>query len=278
MRLTEAQQNALITELRHGAREAILPYFRKLSPDQIDQKSNPDDLVTIADRSAEALISQAGRRILPGAEIIGEEAVAANPALLDHVGTCDQCLIIDPLDGTWNFAHGLPMFGVILAVVEDGETVFGLLYDPIYDDWIKTTKGGGTWFCRPRRPPVRLHVGHDPGSLEASFGFVALYLYPEEQRPALAATLARFRRTGWLRCSCHEYRTLAQGHADFALNGMLNAWDHAAGVLAVQEAGGVARLLDGRDYSPGLRQGRLMLAKTPRLWDALAETFSDLAG
>jgi len=277
MRLTEAQQNALIDVLRHSAREAILPYFRKLDTGQIAAKTGPDDLVTVADHATEALIAEAARRILPGAPVVGEEAVAADPSLLDHVGDAEQCLIVDPVDGTWNFAHGLTVFGVILAVVERGETVFGLLYDPIVDDWILTRKGGGTWFCRPRRPPVRLEVGHDPGSLSESFGFVEMYLYPQAERPVLAETLTRFRRTGSLRCSCHEYRTLAHGFADFSLNGRLNVWDHAAGVLAVQEAGGVARLLDGREYSPAMREGRLLLAKTERLWSALAETFSGLA-
>lgn len=277
MRLTEQQRTALIDVLRHSARQAILPHFRALDRADIDSKSAPDDLVTVADRTTEALIAQAARRILPAAAIVGEEAVAADRSLLDQVEGSGQCLIIDPVDGTWNFAHGLATFGVILAVVEEGETVFGLLYDPICDDWIMTLKGGGTWFCRPRRPPVRLSVGHDPGSLGEAVGFVALYLFPDAQKGPLAATLPTFRRTLSLRCACHEYRTMAQGYADFSLNGMLNAWDHAAGVLAVQEAGGVARLLDGRDYAPGLREGRLMLAKSERLWGALAETFSAVA-
>ena len=86
----------------------------------------------------------------------------------------------------------------------------------------------------------------------------------------LCETLTSFRRTMTLRCAVHEYRMVTQGRAEFALHGKLNVWDHAAGALAVTVAGGVARLLDGQDSRPEMREGHLLVAASEPLWDALA--------
>ena len=276
MALTEDQIDGLIQAVRKTAKTEILPHFRNLDVAAVDTKSAVDDLVTIADRASEVAIAAAARRILPGTAIVGEEAVAEDPSLLKQIGAADRCVIIDPIDGTWNFAKGVATFGVILAVVEDGQTVFGLLYDPICDDWIMATKDGGAWFCRPGVTPRRLQLTGQPERLEDAFGFIALYLYSQEWRPQIAAQLPGFLRTYSLRCSCHEYRVMAEGHAAFNLNGMMNPWDHAAGVLIMQEAGGTIQLIDGTPYSPTMTEGRLLAAATPKLWDLMAERFSFL--
>ena len=129
MSLTSEQVDALIQIVRDVAAKEVRPLFRNLDTSDIDSKSAPDDLVTVADRAAELAIAAAVAKLLPDAEIVGEEAVSADAAILDRVGQ-GQVVVIDPIDGTWNFAHGLSTYGVILAVVEDGETVFGMLYDP----------------------------------------------------------------------------------------------------------------------------------------------------
>jgi len=273
--LDEAQIDALIETVRGVAKAEILPLFRNLDAMEIDSKSAPDDLVTKADRAAELAISKAVHDILPEASIVGEEAVSADKTTLGRMKEPGQVVVIDPIDGTWNYANGIATFGVILAVVEDGETVFGLLYDPSYDDWIVARKGEGAFFCRPdgtRRP---LTLSPPPDALADTFGFVGLYLFNRERQAQLAATLPQFRRTMTLRCSCHEYRMLAQGSSQFCLNGMLNVWDHAAGVLIYQEAGGVARLLDGRAYNPAMKKGHLLTAASERLWEELAGIFGD---
>ena len=163
---------------------------------------------------------------------------------------------------------------MILAVVENGETTFGLLYDPMGDDWVSARKGQGAWSGGPARAPARLSTG-DPGTdLGGVLGYLPVQLFPKPEQPAVAATAPLFRRTLSLRCSCHEYRMQAQGHANFGLNAMLNVWDHAAGVLCLEEAGGTARMLDGSPYRPALRQGRLLTAATEPLWDRLAEVYA----
>ncbi|MEM0946351.1 MAG: inositol monophosphatase [Pseudomonadota bacterium] len=276
MSLDAKETDALIQAVRDTAKAEIVPRFRGLAGTDVDAKGAPDDLVTVADRASEIAITAAVAGILPSARIVGEEAVAEDISLLDGVGKPGQTVVIDPIDGTWNYANGLATYGVILSVVEDGETVFGLLYDPSGDDWIVAYRGGGAWFVRPDRDAIPLSVSRPGTDLGTSFGFVGLYLYNKPGQAKIAETLPRFRRTVSLRCSCHEYRLLAQGRSDFMLNGMLNVWDHAAGVLALEEAGGVARLLDGRPYAPAMREGLLLNAASEPLWDRLAETWAGL--
>ncbi|MEM8825160.1 MAG: inositol monophosphatase, partial [Pseudomonadota bacterium] len=250
--------------------------FRDLSDGDVDAKSTFDDLVTVADTAAEAALTDRIHDILPGDTVIGEEAVSGDKTLLERVGD-GRVTVIDPIDGTWNFAHGIANYGVIVAVVEDGKTVWGLLYDPSFDDWIEAHRGDGAWFVRngARR---RFTVDPSPVPLDRLRGNIGDYNFPQPVRPALAALAPRFRRSTSLGASVHEYRALALGSSDFVLNAGLNVWDHAAGVLVLEEAGGTARLLDGRAYAPVLREGRLLKTRTEAMWDDLAPHFAQALG
>ncbi|MEM9524471.1 MAG: inositol monophosphatase [Pseudomonadota bacterium] len=277
MSLDRAARDALVTAIRAAARVEILPLFRKLDAGQVSEKTSPEDLVTAADRDAETAIGASVRRILPDAAIIGEEAVSADGALLGQIATSPLVVVIDPIDGTWNFVNGIATYGVLLAVIARGQTILGILYDPTGDDWIMAERGGGAWFCRPDRPPRRLRVSAPSERLSDAFGFIGLYNYPRAARPLLAASLPDFRRACSLRCACHEYRLLTAGRADFGLNGTLNVWDHAAGALCFEEAGGHVALLNGASYAPTMTEGRLLTAASRPLWDQLAEKWADLA-
>jgi fructose-1,6-bisphosphatase/inositol monophosphatase family enzyme len=269
-------EDALIALVRRVAKAEILPRFRRLAPGTVQSKTAPDDLVTEADVSAEFAIREGARSILPDALFLGEEAIAADPALLDGLAHAPVAVILDPVDGTWNFAKGLSTFGVILAVAEKGETVFGLLYDPVMDDWIRASAGRGTRFERPGGESERLTVG-GAAAIPDAVGFVPLFLYPMEARQKLAGAIPGFRRIWSVRCSCHEYRLMAQGHADFCLSGTLNPWDHAAGALAVAEAGGAVGLLDGREYSPRMTSGGyLVTARSSEMLARIREVFGPL--
>ncbi len=272
MPLTDAQADALITAVREVAAAEILPRFRNLAAADIDAKLAFDDLVTVADRAAEDALTARIEAILPGDTVIGEEAVSADRSLLSRVGA-GRVSIIDPIDGTWNFAHGLANYGVILAVVEDGVTQWGLLYDPSFDDWVVANRGGGAYYHRAGTAR-RLTTSQADTPLDQLRGNVATYLFPIQEQPGLVTTIPLFRRASSFGASLHEYRMLALGGSDFVLNGGLNVWDHAAGVLILQEAGGTARLLDGRDYAPTMTEGRLLCARTADLWDDLAHTFN----
>ncbi len=274
--MTDAEEQALLATLRQVSQDEILPRFRALAGAEVDQKSGQDDLVTIADTRAEAAITEAALTILPGVTVVGEEAVSRGDISLDVIGTADRCLIIDPIDGTWNFANGVGCFGILLALVENGETVWGGIYDPLGNDWMVARKGQGAHFCRADGQSRPVHVA-EAQSAEAAFGLVAIYLYHGEERRHLNDVAMTFRRTGNLRCSAHEYRLLADGRADFMLTGLLHPWDHAAGALIYREAGGVARLLGGQDYRPTMTEGRMLCAPSEAAWHDLANRFARLA-
>ena len=102
-------------------------------------------------------------------------------------------------------------------------------------------------------------------------GFLPLNLLPHDRRGALAGAMSELGSFNSMKCSCHEYRMLALGHADYCLSGPVpNAWDHAAGALAVTEVGGVARMLDGRAYRAALTEGYLLTARSEAIWAEVA--------
>ncbi len=266
--LSPALVDALVEVVRHAARTEIMPLFRALPDGAVETKSGPDDLVTIADRRAEAAIAAAVADLMPGAAVVGEEAAAADPAILSRIGQPGTCVIIDPIDGTGNYTRGLATFGVILAVTVDGTTQFGLLYDPVLDDWVLATRGGGAWFCRPGAAPRRLALAGARPAHRAQ-GFLSVGLFARTAHAPLHALRPSEGRMDDLYCSCHEYRQVALGQSDFIVTGGLKPWDHAAGVLAVTEAGGTAMLSDGRPYVPSLHVGHLVTGAAATIVDTM---------
>ncbi len=276
MTFDAAAETGLIEAVREIARAEIMPRFRSLLPGEIEAKTRADDLVTIADKRAEERLTEAVARLMPGAACVGEEAVSENPAVRDRIETAGTCVIVDPVDGTWNFANGIPAFGVILAVAQEGETIWGMIYDPIGDDWVTARRGEGARFVRPGRGEVALTLSAGPDGIADMNGMVHTYLFHGDERRRLFGLLPDFGKTGNLRCSAHEYRTLAQGGTDFVLSPVLNPWDHAAGCLIAEEAGGIARLLNGEVYRPTIKDGRLLVARSASAWGVLSGTFADL--
>jgi len=273
--LSTAQKTALINLVRRTAKAEIMPRFRNLSHADISAKSSPYDLVTEADLAAEAMLARGIQRMFPHALVLGEEACSTDPELRGKIDEAELAFILDPLDGTWNFAHGLPLFGVILAATRFGKPVFGLLYDPVMDDWITADLDTPAQMARNMGAARPLSVSRG-GDIAALSGYVHLYLMPQEVQAQMAAKLPDFARTLMLRCSCHEYRTLAQGGMDFALSSVPNPWDHAAGLLICQQAGGVARMLDGRDYTAGITKGHILAAPDEDTWSRLRDHFAFL--
>jgi fructose-1,6-bisphosphatase/inositol monophosphatase family enzyme len=272
--LDPATESALIAIVRAAARDEILPRFRNLTKAQVSTKSGPGDLVTEADTAAERAMTTAIQALMPDALVVGEEAIAADPPLRDAIGGADLCVILDPVDGTWNFAHGLAMFGVILAVTRRGVPVFGVIYDPLLDDWLVTRPGSCEMAGRGDPRAVRVS---DETRIERMTGYVPVGLFKRPLRGAVLEQFPPFSRVTSLRCAAHEYRLLAQGAAEFALSGPVhNPWDHAAGALAVQAAGGVVRFIDGAPYEAGRRRGVILAANTQAVWDDIAARFAFL--
>lgn len=256
--------------LRHAAQAAILPRFRRLDSSAVRQKAEAIDLVTEADEEAEHFIRAEATGLWPEALFVGEEAVAADPSLLDRLDEADLAIIVDPVDGTANFAAGLPLFATMAAVVKGGETIAGIIYDPMGDDWVMAEKGGGAWLRRPDGGPERLSVSAAP-VLDQMVGTVSIAFLPAESRAEVLKNLAKVRVAANYRVAGHDYRLFASGHTHFVCFNKLMPWDHHGGVLISQEAGGYAARFDGSPYEPTHRTGGLLLAPDAETWRLLRQ-------
>jgi len=254
---TEASEIAGL--LRDAAQREILPRFRRLASGDIRTKSSPLDLVTEADEAAERVLTSALAARFPTAMILGEEAVAADPSLLVRMVDAPLCFVLDPVDGTANFAAGVPLFGVMLAAVHHGETIAGWIYDPMGDDTVIALRGEGAWVegeGRARhdcRVAAACPVGRMVGAVSWSF------LSPA-RKAHLLPRLAQLAGTLNFRCAAHEYRLAATGGLHALFYNKLMPWDHAAGVLIHAEAGGYSAQFDGSVYSPRKHAGGLICA------------------
>jgi fructose-1,6-bisphosphatase/inositol monophosphatase family enzyme len=273
--LTPARQEHIVNILRRAAQAEILPRYQNLSSADVVAKSRADDLVTAADIAAEKMITRALRHPFPDALILGEEAVAEDPGLLGKIADAPLAFIIDPVDGTWNFAHSLGMFGVILAVAQFGKPVFGVIYDPLADDWAiaDIDNRASMVTSRGTTRPLKVTMGKP---LEELSGHLPLYMFSGRKKQKMAATMASFRAVTSLRCSTHEYRLMAQGHSDFVLTESLWPWDHAAGALICAQAGAHVEMLDGGAYSAARHKGHLLMAPDKATWNKLQRVFSFL--
>lgn len=273
--VSKAQQSHILNIVRRAAKAEIMPRFRALSVADIATKTGPDDLVTAADTAAEAMITRALLLAFPHALVVGEEAASADPALLDKIADAPLAFIIDPVDGTWNFAHGLAVFGVILAVTQFGRPAFGLIYDPVLDDWVIADDQGSARLETPIgvARPLKVSMGKP---IEALSGHVPLHHFKGDKLHKVASVLPSFRRTEALRCSAHEYRLMAQGHSDFVLTQSLHPWDHAAGALICARAGAHVEMLDGGPYTAARHSGYLLTAPDRTTWNRLHKVFSFL--
>lgn len=275
--LTSAQRMQLFNLVRRAARTEIMPRFRKLASYQIGEKTGPQDLVTEADTAAEAMITRGLQTFFPSALIVGEEAASEKPEIMDKIPEAELCFTIDPVDGTWNYAKGLPMFGVMVSVLRFGRPVFGLLYDPVVNDILWADAEHPAQLQLPRRDRRFVYTAHDQHrDLSQLNGFVPLFLIPEGKRDSAAAVLPRFGRVWSLRCACHEFRTLAQGEIDFVLFPRLTPWDQPAGVIVTRQAGGHAAMLDGSDYNGAAGSGYLLAASDVETWEKVRDAFDFL--
>ncbi|MDB5473667.1 MAG: inositol monophosphatase [Devosia sp.] len=254
--------------LRDAARAEALPRFRRLDSTMVHTKTEAIDLVTEADIATEQVIKEHIAQWMPGALFVGEESVAADPALLGRLASADLAVVVDPIDGTANYAAGMPLFACMAAVVSGGETVAGIIYDPMGDDWIMAEKGAGAWLRRPNGEAVRLQVAQ-PLPLEQMVGTASVAYMPAETRPKILQNTSKVRLLSNFRCAGHEYRIFASGHTQFLSYNKLMPWDHLAGVLISQEAGGYAARMDGSAYQPHHVDGGLLLAADRQSWEVL---------
>lgn len=247
--------------LRECADTCILPYFGKLLDHEVETKSGPNDLVTIADKKSEAFLDHALTSLYPSSILIGEEGIAEGRTSTDILRNDPDAFVwvTDPVDGTWNFRHGKDTFCVMLACVQGGQTVAGWIYDAVGGRMLATEKGSGAFING-----VRLSVAAAKPLTQAE-GFIAYEYIPKKLRPFAKDLEQHVGKIHTLRCAGHEYMRLACGEADFAMYSKVRAWDHLPGTLAVNEAGGQVLKWDGSSYNPGDEFGGLIIASTPAL-------------
>jgi len=178
--------------------------------------------------------------------------------------------VVDPIDGTYNFASGLPLFGVMMSVISKGETVAGLIFDPMGNDWAIAEKGSGAWLCSADGAQTQMSVVPAP-ELSQMVGIANTGYFDIETRRKVLLNLADVRLFTSYRCAAHEYRLFCGGHMHFLMYNKLMPWDHLAGTLISQESGAYAARLDGSPYLPRHVDGGLLLAPDQETWELLRE-------
>lgn len=266
MTRTDALRLAAI--LREAAAAEIMPRWRRLAAGQVRLKSGPLDPVTDADEGAERVIAAALARAFPGCAIVGEEEASADPAVLKRLRGAELAFVIDPVDGTANFAAGLPLFGCMAAAVVRGEVAMAVIHDPLGDDSAIAVRGEGAFTLAADGRETALSVAA-PVELAEMSGCASWRYLAEPLRSRVNGALPLVANSSQYRCAAHEYRLAAGGHCHFLLYGRLYPWDHAPGWLLHREAGGYSRRFDGSEYDPADTGGGLICAPDEAGWRAL---------
>jgi len=265
---------AVIAIIREVAAAEIMPRFGNLGADDVGHKRSPADLVTTADLEAERRLSAALTRLSPGSAVIGEEAAEHDPTVFAALAGASPVWLIDPVDGTHNFAHDKPCFAVIVAYCLGGETVAGWIHDPIADATVWAAKGRGAWIeDAGGTRPIRAAAPRDLERMTGSLGW-RMARRIKAHREAGLTMPKRIVRYG---CVGREYMDLGSGALDFALYTRLKPWDHAAGALIHQEAGGFSQITDDLTHyrpAPGIQEMTLLLAPDEAAWHALDTAFT----
>ncbi|MHA1601365.1 MAG: inositol monophosphatase family protein [Alphaproteobacteria bacterium] len=256
--------DAVTRILEEAAVEEVLPRFQSLQSHEVREKEY-GELVTVADVKAEEHISRRLRDLRPDAFLVGEEAVAADPSILARITEEPMVWVIDPIDGTSNFASGNPVFAIMVGLVEQGRTVAAWIHDPVAGTTATAEIGSGAWQGTSRLIAAAAAPIKDMrGTLHAS-----TFAVPEMARQ-IQTRRSRVNAVKSLRCAGHEYLRLASGQIHFSLFTRLMPWDHVPGALIYREAGGMARTLDGADYGARSYQASgLLLAPDATAWQAL---------
>ena len=269
MSFSETDIEGLVDILKAAGTNEIVPRFRHMNNSEVKQKTASWDVVTEADTAAEHAISSAIMRKYPDARIIGEEAAAADPAVINGLGAAELAFVIDPVDGTYNFASGMPTFGSILAVVVQGECVAGMIHYPMGDETLVGARGAGSRLIDKQGDGVPVRVA-EPCELDQMVGTVSWGFMEEPQRTIVAGNLSKIGMSFGFRCSAWEYRLAATGRAHFVSAQNLMPWDHLAGVLIHEEAGGYSACVDGKPYRPDITDGGLITAYDRECWDLVS--------
>lgn len=229
------------------ADDLVVPRFRRLRSDDIQSKPTPghaDDVVTVADREAEARLTEELRALVPSAHVIGEEAAHAHPDIVRQLDDDGPAWIIDPLDGTHNFADGHDGFGVMVAYAVAGHVRAAWVHLPVRNECFVAVEGDG---AQLNGAPIRVAPPAERHPLRGTF-FVR-YMPEEVRGLVLRHVDGRFAEAPHAGAAAVEYTDVLRGRKDFVAYYRLLPWDHGAPALILREAGGCVEHLDGAPYT-----------------------------
>jgi fructose-1,6-bisphosphatase/inositol monophosphatase family enzyme len=228
----------------------VMPSFRALRPEDIhlkDTPGDPDDLVTVVDKAAEQSIMNGLSGLVPGSAFVGEESVSENPEILSALNQSAPAWLIDPIDGTKNFARGDADFGIMLALVENGITRASWMAVPAAKPaayLVVAERGAGTRI-NDRRVTLRPAITSRPR------GTVHTKMMPSDTARQVDSDLrGKYEPQPSTGSAATEYSAILRGDKDFVIYYRLLPWDHSPGALAITEAGGATVHLSGEPYSP----------------------------
>lgn len=229
----EIDLQGLTSLIRTVVTTELLPHFNNVSR----QYKRDGSVVTVADKYMQEKLTAVLAKAYPDIGLLGEEMSSQQQQQLLAEGKPIWCL--DPIDGTSNFATGMPYFSVSLALISGGEVVAGLVYDPILDECFYAQQGQGAWL---NQQPLQ---SSDTGlELKQTVAFIDLKRLPNQ----LATRLVTEIPYGSQRCLgsvALELCWLAAGRAQLYLHGKQHLWDYAAAQLILAEAGAYACTMEG---------------------------------
>lgn len=257
---------ACIGIARDVSQNLIMPGFGRLRPEQIRVKSTPRDFVTEIDEQAEAFIEARLRQLVPHALIVGEEAAAKNPDLVNELAHASLAFTIDPIDGTVNYVEGVAAFGVMIAVISHAVPVASIIFNPVSGCGMLAARGAGAWQVDADGRETPLHYAAPPqyaGSLRGKLSWSLYAVNLTEKAPYIASA---FERLWDLRCASIEYTMAASGHAHILYYRKVMPWDHCPGYVLLTEAGGYGALHHGAPYRVGQKASVLLYAPNQQVW------------
>lgn len=238
---TEAHAELLqfALELSRLAEAEILPRFKRVS---FSLKADGSE-VTDADREAERAMRDAIAGRFADHAVLGEELGRSGSQ------TARRCWVLDPVDGTVWFTLGVPTFGTLIGLLEDGEPVLGVAHFPALGETVYAARGQGCWLRRGEAEPERVRVAaREPlrNAFVSACGVHGSDIQPEAGTAANLTALVRGARKLRFVGDCLQHVLVCQGRIHAALDTVMKPWDIAALIPCVEEAGGVASSLSGQ--------------------------------
>jgi len=240
--------NVMVAAARKAGRPLIRD-FGELENLQISMKG-PADFVTTADKRTERILIEELTKARPGYGFLGEEGGVVEGKDKTHR------FIIDPIDGTLNFMHGIPQFAISIGLEREGQLVSGVIYNPVTDDLFMAEKGHGA-FLNDKRLRVAARKELGPSVIATGLPFMGKEGHARvlAEMGAVMNVTAGVRRMG---AASLDLAYVAAGRFDGFWEHGLQPWDMAAGILLVKEAGGVITDMNGGEQM--LARGHVLCA------------------